>query len=96
MDRREFIKKSTVGLTALVVGSQIKVPWQGGGQAYAATQTLNFTITDATKQMATHIPRNNATCYFWVFKTWSHGRITPLVSAAVPGPRSLIFAGDIN
>ena len=24
MDRREFIKKSTVGLTALVVGSQIR------------------------------------------------------------------------
>ena len=32
MDRREFIKKSTVGLTALVVGSQIKVPWQGAGR----------------------------------------------------------------
>jgi hypothetical protein len=89
MDRREFIKKSTVGLTALVVGSQIRVPWQGSGQAYAADQELNFTITDATKQMATHIPRNNATCYFWVFKDMEPRTDYPTgFPAAVPGPRS--------
>ena len=95
MDRREFIKKSTVGLTALVVGSQIKVPWQGSGQAYAATQTLNFTITDAIKQMATHIPRNNATCYFWVFKDMLARPDYPAgFPAGVPGPQVYATAGD--
>lgn len=95
MDRREFIKKSTVGLTALVVGSQIKVPWQGSGQAYAATQTLHFTITDAMKQMATHIPRNTATCYFWVFKDMVSRPDYPAgYPAEVPGPQVYATAGD--
>ena len=63
IDRRQFIKYGSAGAAALIVGSQLSVPWQGGTRAYAITQSLNFTITDAIKQMATHIPRNTATCY---------------------------------
>jgi hypothetical protein len=95
MDRREFIRKSSLGLTALVVGSQISVPWQRGGQAYAASQALNFTITDAIKQMVTHTPRNNATCYFWVFKDMIPRTDYPAgFPAEVPGPQVFATAGE--
>jgi len=46
INRREFIKYGTAGAAALVVGSQLSVPWGGGNRAYAITQSLNFTITD--------------------------------------------------
>ena len=87
INRREFIKYGSAGAAALIVGSQLSVPWGGGNRAYAITQSLNFTITDAIKQMATHIPRNTATCYFWFFKEAT-------MPAEVPGPQIYATEGD--
>ena len=87
MDRRQFIKYGSAGAAALIVGSNLQVPWQGPKQAYAATPSLNFTITDAIKQMHTHIPKNNATCYFWLFKEAT-------LPAEVPGPQVYCTVGD--
>ena len=56
MKRRDFIKYGVGGIATLVVGT--KMPWVMDNPAYAAvqTQTLNFTITDAVKEMVTHEP----------------------------------------
>lgn len=95
IDRRQFLKYGTAGAAAIVVGSKVSAPWLGGSQAYAATQTLNFTLTDAIKQMHTHIPRNTATCYFWVFKDMIARPNFPTgFPAEVPGPQVYATAGD--
>ena len=91
MKRRDFIKYGVGGIATLVVGT--KMPWVMDNPAYAAvqTQTLNFTITDAVKEMVTHEPANNiATCYFWIYKSNA-----PNFPADCPGPQIYTTVGDI-
>ncbi len=85
ISRRQFIQSSAGGIAALVVGSQL--PWLTGNKAFAAVSSLNFTITDAIKEMATHNAVNTAECYFWVFKE-------ARVAAEVPGPIIYAAQGD--
>jgi hypothetical protein len=63
----------------------------GGGGDNGVVETLNFTITDAMKEMVTHNPGgalpNAALCYFWVFK---EARFPD----AVPGPQIFAIEGD--
>lgn len=86
MNRRDFLKKGAGGFACLVVGSQLS--WLAKSNAFAATQVpaLNFTVTDAIKEMVTHEPGNNeATCYFWIYK---EANLPP----SCPGP--IIFATE--
>ena len=83
--RREFIKCAAGGACALVVGS--KIPWFLKNEAHAATTTLNFTITDAVKEMVTHNAINTAECYFWIYK---EATLPP----EVPGPHLFVTKGD--
>ena len=100
MKRREFIKYGMGSLGALVVGS--KMPWLMDNPAYAAlpAQTLNFTITDALKDMVTHNtgvlpntnvvgPGNTAQVYFWIYKS-----NTPALDPDCPGPLIFCTSGD--
>ena len=48
-------------------------------------QSLDFTITDAVKDMITHNSINQAQCYFWLYKEKS-------LPAEIPGP--LIFTTE--
>ncbi len=88
MNRRDFVKYSIGGLATVVVGSQI--PWLRGALALT-TQTLNVTITDAVKGMATDNPGNPAKCYFWVYKMSTNTTDMP---ADVPGPILITTKGD--
>lgn len=98
MERRDFIKTTTAALAALVVGS--KIPGISDNPAIAATQTLDFTITDAVKDMVTHNtgllpngtrvgPGNPAQCYFWIYKS-----NVPNLPADCPGPIIFATQGD--
>jgi FtsP/CotA-like multicopper oxidase with cupredoxin domain len=64
-------------------------PSPGPGPGIA--EVLNFTITDANKEMVTHNPGgpvpNPAVCYFWVFKE-------ARFPEEVPGPQIFAFEGD--
>jgi FtsP/CotA-like multicopper oxidase with cupredoxin domain len=86
MKRRDFIKYTTGGIAALWVGSHLP-PWVRGNKAYAAVPELNFTITEAIKEMATHNRDNNAECYFWVYKEANF-------PAEVPAPTIYATQGD--
>ena len=89
INRREFIKTS-IGLGATVlVGSGISSLL--GSTAFAATQSLNITITDAMKDMVTDNPGNPAKCYFWVYKMTADE--VP-IHAEVPGPNIFMTKGD--
>lgn len=84
MNRREFLK---AGVAALVVGSAM--PWLETTNAFAAVplQELDFTVTDAMKEMVTHNSINDARCYFWIYKS-----NTPNLPAECPGP--IIFTTE--
>jgi hypothetical protein len=86
VSRRELLKG--LGSAVIVVGS----PMSGvfGGRALAQvmpSQALNFTITDALKDMVTHNSINNGQCYFWVFKE-------ARFPADAPGPIVLTTFGE--
>ncbi len=87
VSRREFVKYGLGGIAALVVGSEI--PWVLGNKAHAAAhvETLNFHITDALKDMATHNTINSAQCYFWIYKE-------DRLPAESPGPYIFTTEGD--
>lgn len=91
MKRRDFVKYAGGGIAALVVGSVIPA-WFSNNPIFANTtqqvQELNFTITDAIKNMATHNAINKAQCYFWFFKE-EH------LPAEVPGPHIVTGEGSI-
>ncbi|MBI5741783.1 MAG: multicopper oxidase domain-containing protein [Nitrospirae bacterium] len=106
IDRREFLKFAG-GVTAMIVvgcggGGGDNAPGGGGpggggsgpgpGAGGVGTETLNFHITDAIKEMITHEPNNpNAgasECYFWVFKE-------DRFPADCPGPQIFAVTGDI-
>ncbi len=101
MKRRDFIKYGAGGLTTLVVGS--KLPWLMDNPAYAAVQvrTINFTVTDALKDMVTNNtgvlpdgtvvgPGNPAQCYFWIYKC-----TFPDLPPDCPGPIIFATTGDV-
>src|SRR5664279_2212764 len=88
------MKYGMLGATALAVGSNLP-DWILANPAFAATETLNFTIADALKDMVTHQdPALNANAniaqnYFWLYKS-----ATPNLAAEVPGPLVFAFEGD--
>jgi len=88
MKRREFLKLSAAGVATLVIG---RIPGFGVHNAFAATHTLEVTITDALKDMVTHNEVNTAQCYFWVYKMKADGVEVP---ADCPGPTILSMKGD--
>jgi FtsP/CotA-like multicopper oxidase with cupredoxin domain len=90
VERRNFIKYGLGGLAAIVVGS--KMDWLMDSNAFAAfqTPTLDFTITDAMKEMVTHNAFNDARCYFWIYKS-----NTPNLLPECPGPTIFTTEGDI-
>jgi FtsP/CotA-like multicopper oxidase with cupredoxin domain len=88
ISRRQLIQYGALGAGALVVSNPLSELLRGPDQALAATTaTLNFTMTDAVKQMATHVQKNVATCYFWCFKEAT-------MPAEVPGPQIYATEGD--
>lgn len=88
INRRNFIKYGMGGIAGLLVGSNLP-SWSTKNNAYAATQSLNFTFTDALKNMVTHNSINRAQCYFWIFKSTS-----PNLAPDCPGPIIYAFEGD--
>jgi multicopper oxidase len=89
MKRRDFLKLGATGMATIVLGSRI--PFLGAKNAFAATQTLEVTITDALKDMVTHNAINNAQCYFWVYKMKADGVDIPV---ECPGPSIYAINGD--
>ena len=89
MKRRDFLKLSASGVATLVIGSHL--PWLGIRDAFAATHTLDITITDAMKEMVTHNDINDARCYFWIYKMRADGVEVP---AECPGPTLVTVKGD--
>ncbi len=90
INRREFLKWSTAGTAALAVAG--KVPGLGVREGRAAqTHIFEFTVSDAIKEMHTHVQRNTATCYFWLYR-WDNTALRPNVE--VPGPTIYVTAGD--
>jgi len=90
MKRREFLQLgAAAGVATILMGS--KLPFLGARNAYAATQTLEITITDAMKQMVTHNAVNDARCYFWIYKMKADGVDIP---ADCPGPTIYAVRGD--
>lgn len=90
MKRRDFIKYGVGGLATLVIGSRI--PGLQIDEAFAAVQTLDVTITDALKDMATHNAINSAQCYFWIYKMNVDGINIP---AECPCPIIFTTVGDV-
>lgn len=92
MKRRDFLKlsaSSVAGAATIIMGSRI--PFLGIKNAFAATQTLEVTITDAMKQMVTHNSINDARCYFWIYKMKADGVDIPPEN---PGPTIYAVNGD--
>lgn len=88
MRRRDFLKYSAGGAAALFVGQTVPSYLQDEafGQV-TPTLTLNFTITDALKNMVTHNDINQAQCYFWIYKDAN-------LPAECPGPHVFVQQGD--
>ena len=61
MKRRDFVKFAGGGIAALVVGSVLPA-WVSKNKLLAVKQVqeLNFTITDAVKNMITHNQNNSS------------------------------------
>lgn len=89
MKRRDFLKLSATGVASIIIGS--KLPFLGVKNAFAASQTLEVTITDAIKEMVTHNAINDARCYFWVYKMKADGVDIPV---DCPGPTIYAVKGD--
>jgi len=88
MKRREFLKLSAAGVATLCIG---RIPGFGVTDAFAATQVLNITITDALKEMVTHNAINTAQSYFWIYKMRADGVDVP---ADCPGPTIVALKGE--
>lgn len=87
LTRRQVLKGGAAGMATLVIGSQLD--WVFENKAFAAvqTQTINFHITDALKDMHTHNAINAAQCYYWIFKD-------DRFPAECPGPTIVATQGD--
>jgi FtsP/CotA-like multicopper oxidase with cupredoxin domain len=90
MKRRDFVKYAGGGLAALVVGSVLPA-WVSNNKLLAVKQVqeLNFTITDAIKNMVTYNEENTgAQSYFWLYKEKN-------LPAEIPGPHIFTTEGSI-
>lgn len=94
LTRRSFLRAGAGGLTALVVGSKLAgLLLDESVYAQTQVQSLNFTITDALKDMVTHQDpalnkqANIAQCYFWIYKEAT-------LPAETPGPLIFALEGD--
>lgn len=91
MKRRDFLKLGAAGVATLLVGSRI--PFVGVKDAFAATHTLDITITDCIREMVTYNSINTgATCYYWIYKVKVDGAVD--VPAEYPGPTIVMYKGD--
>jgi FtsP/CotA-like multicopper oxidase with cupredoxin domain len=88
MKRREFLKLSAAGVATLFIG---RIPGFGIKDAFAATQVLEVSITDALKDMVTHNEVNTAQSYFWIYKMKADGIDVP---ADCPGPTIVALKGE--
>lgn len=89
MKRRDFVKYAGGGIAALIVGS-VMPSWIKNPLLATTTkqvQELNFTITDALKDMITHNSLNKAQCYFWIYKEKNFPE-------EVPGPHIYTSVGS--
>jgi FtsP/CotA-like multicopper oxidase with cupredoxin domain len=103
MKRRDFIKYTTMGGVGLWLGA--KLPWLGARPAHAATvASLNITITDTIKEMATFnalsaqadpnpaLVGENGTCYFWIYKVTAVLADNTVVDLPPDYPGPILFA----
>jgi FtsP/CotA-like multicopper oxidase with cupredoxin domain len=90
MKRRDFVKYAGSGIVMLIVGSTLP-KWVSTNSLFSNSeklvQELNFTITDAIKNMVTHNSINHAQCYFWLYKEKNF-------PAEVPSPHIFTNVGD--
>ena len=90
MKRRDFVKYAGGGIAALVVGTVLP-SWVSNNpfivNSAQLVQELNFTITDALKNMVTHNSINKAQCYFWLYKEKNF-------PAEIPGPHIFTTEGS--
>lgn len=115
LKRRDFLRYSGLGLAAIYVGGcggggggggSALPPDDGGGGGgggggdTAVAATLEFTITDAMKEMITHEPLSpgagEALCYFWIYKVRDATDPDNVVDfpADCPGPQIFAREGD--
>lgn len=104
LSRRDFLRYAGAGVATIVVGCGRggggaqggpvvpgPDPFDPGPDPEGVAETLDFTITDAMKEMVTHNPGgpfpNEALCYFWIYKE-------ARFPAACPGPQVFAFEGD--
>ena len=89
--RRDFIRLGFGGLSAVVLGSNLKIPGVfKGNEVHAADFTLNLTITDAMVEMADSAPLDRREVYMWVFADLRGGSLEP----HFPGPAIFAREGD--
>ena len=90
MNRRDFIKYAGAGIATLIVGTTLP-SWISKNsflaQSAKVVPSLNFTITDAVKDMITHNSINKAQCYFWLYKENNY-------PAEIPGPHIFTTEGS--
>ena len=90
MNRRDFIKYAGAGIATLIVGATLP-SWISKESILAKSAkvvpSLNFTITDAVKDMITHNSINKAQCYFWLYKEKNY-------PAEIPGPHIFTTEGS--
>lgn len=90
MDRRDFLKYAGGSIAALFVGASLP-SWISNESTFAklakVVPSLNFTITDAIKDMITHNAINKAQCYFWLYKEEHY-------PAEIPGPHIFTTIGS--
>ena len=93
MNRRDFLKLAGGGIVGgaaiLVIGKKLDWVTRTPNAAAQAVQSINFHITDAIKQMATHNLINDALCYFWIYKS-----NVPDYPPECPGPIIMTTRGD--
>ena len=87
--RRDFMKLGAAGVATVFLSTHL--PFMGTKNAFAATQTLDVTITDALKDMVTHNSINTAQCYFWIYQMKANGVAVP---PDCPGPTIMAIKGD--
>jgi hypothetical protein len=111
MNRRDFVKYAGGSVAALIVGT-VMPSWISNNRFFATkhVQGLEFTITDAMKEMATHNAINDAKCYFWMYKeknfpaeipgphifTTVGSRITVSITNALDEPHSFYISGVVD
>jgi FtsP/CotA-like multicopper oxidase with cupredoxin domain len=87
MDRRNFLNTSLGSVTAIFVGSVLSRNLFPEALAVTSVQSLEFSITDAIKEMIIHNSINKAECNYWIYKE-------KRFKADCPGPIIVAVEGD--